>query len=210
MRYLFGLFLIFQCGMSHAQEDLPDYRSKRDVFVRIQDKTIRSDLAAFTMAGIDESMGKLPLQSIPVTAYTDRSISFGGDQVSVTMRAGVFLPTRHKLNYYDKYLVRIDNKPYVGYYGRVPTTTLGSLLVTVGGDTVTIPNEAYSDIYDPVFTYEDASGQIRSHNNVYFSADHSKIYIYLLNTSVPGGYEVTWVIADKKYVRRVVDYGFLK
>jgi hypothetical protein len=210
MRYLFVLFLIIRFSAVFAQDDLPDYRSKKDVFLRIQDKAIRSDLAAFTMAGIDESMGKLPLQSIPVTAYTDKSISFGGNGIAVTVTAGVFLPTAHKLNYYGNYLVRIDNKPYVGYYGRVPAENIVSVLVILDGDTVSIPKEAYADIYDPPFTYVDAGGQTRSHDNVYLSADHTKIYIYLLNTAVPGGYEVTWVIADKKYARRVVDYGFLK
>jgi hypothetical protein len=30
----------------------------------------------------------------------------------------------------------------------------------------------------------------------------------MLNSSGKGGYEVTWIIEDKKYLRRVIDYGF--
>ncbi len=50
----------------------------------------------------------------------------------------------------------------------------------------------------------------KSHNSVLVSADGRKIYIYMLKRESGGSYEVTWVIQDKKYLRRVVDFGFLK
>ena len=30
----------------------------------------------------------------------------------------------------------------------------------------------------------------------------------MLNSDGKNGYEVTWVLQDKKYLRRVIDYGF--
>ena len=35
-----------------------------------------------------------------------------------------------------------------------------------------------------------------------------KYYIYMLNGEGAGRYEVTWVIQDKHYLRRVVDWNF--
>jgi hypothetical protein len=80
----------------------------------------------------------------------------------------------------------------------------------IGKDSVAIPPAAYADLYEPDFTYRDGAGQIKSYNKVYISPDKKKIYIYMLNRDEAGSYEVTWVIQDKKYLRRVVDFGFLK
>jgi hypothetical protein len=51
---------------------------------------------------------------------------------------------------------------------------------------------------------------VKSYNKVFVSPDKKKVYIYMLNRDNLGSYEVTWVIQDKKYLRRVVDFGFLK
>ena len=136
-------------------------------------------------------------------------ISFSNSS-SVTINAEPFVPAKHKLFYYDKkYLLRIDNKAFFGDYGKVPKTAIANVTVVIGGDTIAIPREAYADLFNPVFTYNEA-GVNKSHNSVYLSADGKKIYIYMLKPETGGSYEVTWVIQDKKYVRRVVDFGFLK
>jgi hypothetical protein len=36
------------------------------------------------------------------------------------------------------------------------------------------------------------------------------MYVYMLNRDDTGSYEITWVIQDRKYLRRVLDYGFSK
>ena len=72
------------------------------------------------------------------------------------------------------------------------------------------PPAAYADLYEPDFTYRDAAGTVKSYNKVLISPDKKKIYIYMLNRDELGSYEVTWVIKDKQYLRRVVDFGFLK
>ena len=76
-------------------------------------------------------------------------------------------------------------------------------------DTVAIPPAAYFDLYHPNFTYSQ-SGSQKSYNGVYVSNDKRTVYIYMLNRDDLGSYEVTWVIQDKQYLRRVVDFGFLK
>jgi len=212
MRFVFVVLLVGLSYWCNAQnDDYPDYRSKKDIFSRIVEKDIRSDIASYSMGGIDESIGKLPLKTVPITALATNSISFANNNIQVTVTGGVFDPSKHKLGYYgeEKYLVKIDNKPYFGNYGKVPNTTIENVTVVIDRDTVPIPATAFSDLYNPIFTVNDGGVQ-KSNNKVYLSADGRKVYVYMLKQESGGSYEVTWVIQDKKYVRRVVDFGFLK
>jgi len=58
------------------------------------------------------------------------------------------------------------------------------------------------------FTYSDQETE-RTRDAVYKSKDGRKIYLYLFSKDDTGSYEVTWIIQDKKYLRRVLDYGLL-
>ncbi len=110
----------------------------------------------------------------------------------------------------EKHLLRIDNHPYYGgKIGDVPKTTIEAVTVVVDKDTVPIPPAAFSDLYDPKFSFSE-SGSTRTRNALYLSADKftHTFYIYMLNIE-NGGSEFTWVIRDKQYLRRIVDFGFL-
>jgi hypothetical protein len=216
MRTLFLLLItLTSLSLSAQDKEFPDFRSKKENFLRMQEKDIRVDLASFTMGGMDESMGKGKLAAIPATAYSDDSITFRGkdlqgNNVQVTIKAIPFDQSKHKLQYYNKeHLVRIDGKPFYGNYGEVPRTQIASVTVLIGKDSVAIPPAAYFDLYEPDFSYTEG-GIVKSYNKVYLSPDKTKIYIYMLNRDPNGSYEVTWVIKDKQYLRRVVDFGFLK
>lgn len=211
MRVALVVLLVCVSYWCHAQnDDYPDYRSKKDIFTRIVEKDIRGDIASYSMGGIDESIGKNPLKTVPITSMGSNFISFANDDIHVTIAGGVFDPSKHKLGYYDeKYLVKIDNKPYFGNYGKVPNTTIQNVTVVIDADTVSIPATAYLDLYNPIFSVTEGGVQ-KSNNKVYLSADGHKVYVYMLKQEAGGSYEVTWVIQDKKYLRRVVDFGFLK
>jgi hypothetical protein len=204
------------CGLLSAQDlDFPDYRSKKDNFAKIQDKAIRAEIASFALAAVDESIGKAPLKTITILTYGSNFMTFQGmndkkENIQVSIRTGLFNPAKHKLMIQDKHLLRIDNHPYYGgSYGEMPKTTIEAVTVVVDKDTVAIPPAAYSDLYDPKFSFSE-SGTIRTRNSVYLSSDKFShtFYIYMLNID-NGGVEFTWVIRDKQYLRRVVDYGFL-
>ncbi|MDB5247376.1 MAG: hypothetical protein JWQ40_1770 [Segetibacter sp.] len=211
MRIILVVLCFYITNACAAQDpNFPDYRSKKDIFTRIVEKDIRSDIASFSMGGLDESLGKLPLKTLPATAVGSNFITFETDNLQVKIVGGTFDPKQHKLGYYEeKYLVKIDNKPYFGDYGKVPKTTIQSVTVIAGRDTIVVPPAAYVDLYNPIFSVMDRGVQ-KSQNKVFLSADGRKIYIYMLKTEAGGSYEVTWVIQDRKYLRRVVDFGFLK
>lgn len=210
MRILFSLFFISITVLSRAQDlDYPDYRTKKDNFIKINDKDIRADVASFALAGVDESVGKAQLNTVPIKDYGPGFMTFEDENIRVTVKTGTFNPGKHKMMFSEKHLVRIDNKPYYGgNYGEVPHTTIEAVTVLVGKDTVPIPATAFFDLYDPKFSFNQ-SGSTRTRNAVYLSRDKHTFYIYMLNIE-SGGSEFTWVIRDKQYIRRVVDFGFLK
>jgi hypothetical protein len=204
------LILLFLTAGSAMSQDLdyPDFRSKKDNFSKINDQIIRNDVASFALAGIDESIGKAQLQTVPVADYSQNIMKYSNDNIQVVIKTSFFMPTKHKMQFSDKHLVKIDGKPYYGgIYGEQPHTIIESVTVLVGKDTVPIPATAYSDLYEPKFSFNE-NGATRSRNGVYLSNDKHTFYIYMLNID-NGGAEYTWVIRDKQFIRRVVDFGFL-
>lgn len=189
-------------------KDFPDYRTKKESFAKVSDKTIRADLGVFTIGGIEESIGKLPLKKISPFSYTKSLMSFKADNIEITVTTARFEPTGRKLTTIEDHLVKIDNKPFYGAYGETPVTAIKSITVRINKDTIVIPPAAYGDLYNLNFTYKDKAGTERTANGVYFSADGKRMYIYLLSRDETGSYEVTWIVEDKKYLRRVVDWGF--
>lgn len=184
--------------------DFPDYRPKRENLSKVTDPGVKHDLVFFTLAGLDQRVGQPQATSLSVTAYGGDYVTFGQDQLQVTIKSMPFVAGKRKLNYIDKHLIRIDNKPYFGNYGVEPTTAIQSVTVIDGKDTVRLPAAAFADLYQPLFMYTDG-GSTRTHNGVYQSADKHTLYIYMLNKEVNGYYEVTWIIRDHQYLRRVVD-----
>ncbi len=188
---------------------MPDYRSKRDMLSKIPEKDVQADVSTFAMAGLDLGITRLPLRSMSISDYGDNFLKFDSGNIKISITSTTFYPARHKLQYIEKYLTRIDNKAYYGSYGKLPKSVIQSVVVVVDHDTVPIPPIAYTDLYEPRFTYKEG-GTAKSYNSVYFSPNNHAIYIYLLCNDGMGGYEVTWVIQDKKYLRRIVDFNILK
>lgn len=213
MRLIYCFILMCTVLPSFAQDDLPlpDYRNKKENYSRMAEKDLKANVASFAFAALEDRLGKAPLRALPATDYGANFITFEGDGIRVTIKSGLFEQSKHKLQYYnEKHLVKIDGKPYYGSYGIIPQYTVGSVTVIMDKDTVAFPAAATMDLYSPVFTYADDKGVARTHNGVYFSPDNRTMYIYMINKETIGSYEVTWIIQDKKYLRRVVDSGILK
>jgi hypothetical protein len=204
---LIGLFYASFCGAQKNYE-YTDTRKKTESFKKMPQKDIRADLATFTMAGIDESVGKAALKKISFNTFGPDSMKFEGDNIKATITTAPFDASKHKMDYDEKYLIKIDRKTYYGNYGSVPKTYISRVTVTIGNDTIFIPPTAYFDLYNLNLTYNDKGVQ-RTANGIYLSKDGHKVYLYLLCKDGTGSYEVTWVIQDKKYLRRVLDYGIL-
>ncbi|MBS1667662.1 MAG: hypothetical protein JST58_09825 [Bacteroidetes bacterium] len=210
MRILLVLIVCSIAYGSFAQElDFTDFRRKNEGFSHITNKSMRNDLASFTLGGLDESIGKGQLKKMPVTSYGNDFITFDSNQIKVIIKTGPFFATKHKMIKEGDHVVKIDNKPYFGNYGKIPSVGIYSLTVIVDKDTVPIPANAIANLYNPQLTYFEG-GVMKTKCAVYLSPDKHSFYIYMLNMDNMGGYEVTWVIQDKQFVRRVIDYGFIQ
>ncbi len=139
MKLIFLFSLLCTVITVYAQDEYPDMRSKKDNFKKVSQKDVRSDAATFTMSGIDESISTKPLVSIPVTDYSKEHIQFAGNGIEVSISAGDFEAAKHKLTYSEKYLIKIDNKPYYGKYTEVPKHSIANVSVVIDKDTVAIP-----------------------------------------------------------------------
>jgi hypothetical protein len=207
----FIIFLSLLYGFSCSAQrfyDFQDTRKKNESFAKFPKNEIRADLATFTLSGIDEAVGKDELQKIPFTTFGDAFMNFEGGDIKASIKLSPFDKSKHKLDYDEKYLIRIDRKTYYGDYGNMPRTYISNITLLIGNDTVSIPPAAYADIYNLNLTYTD-KGTLRSRNGIYKSKDGSRIYLYVFCKNNSGSYEVTWIIQNKIYLRRVLDYGFM-
>lgn len=210
MRIILSILFCSIINFSFSQDDdIPDYRSKKDNFLKMQEKDIRADLSQFTFGGIGESLTKHKLDALPLIGAKDNAIIFSGDTATVQITTGSFDATKHKVTWYnDKYAVKLDNHAFLGTENKVPKHTITSVMAIIGLDTVVVPPAAFADLYEPHLYYNDAKGSKKTYCSVYMSADRRKYYIYMVNGEGTGRYEVTWVIQDKHYLRRVIDWGF--
>lgn len=210
MKTFFVAIAILYAFSSSAQRfyDYQDTRRKNESFIKLPKNEIRADLATFTLSGIDEAVGKDELKKIPFAKFGADYMNFEGENIKAAIKLSPFDPKKHKLDFDEKYLIRIDRKTYYGGYGSIPKTYISRITLTIGNDSIIIPPAAYADLYNLNLTYTDKGTQ-RSRNGIYKSNDGHRIYLYLFCKDNTGSYEVTWIIQDKKYLRRVLDYGFM-
>jgi len=203
-----GILYGFSCSAQRFYE-YQDTRKKNESFIRLPKTEIRADLATFTLSGIDEAVGKDELKKIPFATFGPDFMNFEGDGIKASIKLSPFDASKHKLYYDEKYLIKIDKKTYYGGYSNIPKTYISNITLSIGTYSVAIPAAAYSDLFNLNLTYMD-KGTLRSRNGIYTSKDSRRIYLYLFCKDDTGSYEVTWVIQDGKYLRRVLDYGFLQ
>ena len=209
---ILGLIFLLSTYYSQAQyqidENIPDTRNKRESFARLPKDDIRTDVATFAMAGIDESMGRADLKKITYSSFTTNSMTFDGEGVKCIVTTGLFDFNKHKLDYDEKYITKIDKKPYYGGYPNMPKTTISNITMIIGKDTVAIPAAAYADLFNLNLFYKDKTGKQRSTDMIYFSKFDNRVYLYLFSKDETGSYEVTFVIHARKYEKRILDYDF--
>ncbi len=205
---VFAIAIFFTVQGFAQNSDMPDSRRKTESFERFHTMDVRAELATFTLAGIGEGAPTTPLEKVPYTSLGKDSIVFEGGGIKAEVTTAPFDPAKHKLNYEDKYLVRIDRRPYYGDYGKVPKTEISKVMLIIRGDTVNIPPAAYSDLFNLHFTYLD-KGVERTTDAVYISKVGQRVYLYLYSRNRTGSYEVTWIIQDRRYLRRILDYDLM-
>ncbi len=184
-----------------------DTRKRSESFAKLP-PDLKSELSTFTFSGIGEGIKRDPLVKVPYTSIGADFITIEAADIKATITTAPFDITKHRIDYDEGWPIKIDRKAYYGGYGAIPKKYISNITILMGKDTVVIPPTAYADLFNLNFAYLD-KGTERTTNGIYRSVNPHRLYLYLFCKDNTGSYEVTWIIYDKKYVRRVLDYGFM-
>lgn len=212
------LSFLFCCCSCFAQvpNAFPDSNKESDGYEELPAGIIKKEISYFNISGgnfsLEDSLAKVNLIEIPMSTYTNTSVTFSLGKISIKISAAPFDSSKHDLIYASPeqpYLALIDKKRFWGTDGGVPKEKISSVSYKNGSKSYQLPDSAIHNLYEPNFCNKyESENKVFCHCKVYQSMDKKRTYIFMLNSDGAGGYEVTWVLEDGKYVRRVVDYGF--
>lgn len=117
------------------------------------------------------------------------TIVFEEKEIQVVLTSGKFDKSKHSFEYFKDSPTGIevidDDLPY-GTDGKMPTTEYRSIEVNIHGKRVSLPKDAYSDLYEPTF--------LTDHNSVYYDKESDILYIVANNNYAERPYKV--LLAD--------------
>ena len=135
------------------------------------------------------------------------TIVFEGKEIQVTLATEKFDKDKHSFKYHKEYrdvIEKIDGKPFWGTDGNMPKKEYKNIEVKIRGKQVSIPQSAYSDLYQPNL-YTDLNFV---YNFVYYDKDNDILYIVANNGDGAGAYMVCWQIEKGVYKGRKVGIPF--
>ncbi|MBL0128557.1 MAG: hypothetical protein IPP83_14130 [Flavobacteriales bacterium] len=142
-------------------------------------------------------------------ALSDDEVRFEGRGVRVQISQQPFDSLKAKIGYGStdsyRFVCAINGAPFWGTDGDRPTRMLSGLSVTIDGGMVEIPRRAWSDLYQPNLCFVDGNGKPYCDCVVARSADNKRVYVHMSNSDGAGGYTVTWIFINGRYVRRVLE-----
>lgn len=190
-----------------AQEAFHD---NRESFDNLPKGAIRKEVACFSTAGEDEKNNSIKPGKATIVKSGKNYSTFKYGNVTVNIKIKSFDRTKYKIKRNaDGHVTKINDKFVFGTDGGLPSTAFQSVEIIIDTDTVRLPQRAYADLFQPRIC---VAGGARESNDtcpkIFISSDKKRIYIFSWHSDGAGAYEVTWVIRDKKYLRRVVDYAY--
>lgn len=129
------------------------------------------------------------------------SVAFIGENIRVTLSRKAFSKSKHSFTY-DKnhFLKSIDFKKAWGTDGNLPINRYDKILVTFGSQTMELPFEAISGLYEPNLS--------PNFTQVYYDKANDTLYITALNSDGAGSYALALIIENKKYRERIISIPF--
>ncbi len=189
-------------GKSAQSEVLKKLNNKTIVFVYNYDKAtdgnwIYTDEEGYIYNDRVKWIHKFPI--IAKGIAKGNTIVFEGKEIQVVLTSGKFDKSKHSFEYFKDSPTGIevidDELPY-GTDGKMPTTEYRSIEVNIHGKRVSLPKDAYSDLYQPTF--------LTDHNSVYYDKESDILYIVANNNYADRPYMVCWQIEKGSYKGRKV------
>jgi len=130
-----------------------------------------------------------------VTIFPDwKAIDLKSGKIKVRVNTALYISRKHKFQKIDEDTYLIDGKRFWGTDGEIPKTAIGSIQISSNNIPITLPVNAYNDLYEP------------SLRTLRFTAGPGNtIYIKMDNSDGAGAYTIIWIIRDNKYYGRYID-----
>ena len=189
-------------GKSAQSKVLKRLNNKTIVFIYNYDKAtdgnwIYTDEEGYIYNDRVKWIHKFPIIAKGITK--GNTIVFEGKEIQVILTSGKFDKSKHSFEYFKDSPTGIevidDELPY-GTDGKMPTTEYRSIEVNIHGKRVSLPKDAYSDLYEPTF--------LTDHNSVYYDKESDILYIVANNNYAERPYKVCWQIEKGVYKGRKV------
>ena len=189
-------------GKSAQSEVLKKLNNKTIVFVYNYDKAtdgnwIYTDEEGYIYNDRVKWIHKFPI--IAKGIAKGNTIVFEGKEIQVVLTSGKFDKSKHSFEYFKDSstgIEVIDDALLYGTDGKMPTTEYRSIEINIHGKRVSLPKDAYSDLYEPTF--------LTDHNSVYYNKESDILYIVANNNYAERPYMVCWQIEKGVYKGRKV------
>ena len=190
-------------GKSAQSKVLKKLNNKTIVFVYNYDKAtdgnwIYTDEEGYIYNDRVKWIHKFPI--IAKGIAKGNTIVFEGKEIQVVLTSGKFDKSKHSFEYFKDSSTGIevidDPALLYGNDGKMPTTEYRSIVINIHGKQVSLPKDAYSDLYQPTF--------LTDHNSVYYDKESDILYIVANNNYADRPYKVCWQIERGVYKGRKV------
>ena len=189
-------------GKSAQSKVLKRLNNKTIVFAYNYDKTtdgnwIYTDEEGYIYNDRVKWIHKFPI--IAKGIAKGNTIVFEGKEIQVILTSGKFDKSKHSFEYFKEFstgIEVIDDALLYGTDGKMPTTEYRSIEINIHGKRVSLPKDAYSDLYEPTF--------LTDHNSVYYDKESDILYIVANNNYAERPYKVCWQIEKGVYKGRKV------
>ena len=190
-------------GKSAQSKVLKKLNNKTIVFVYNYDKAtdgnwIYTDEEGYIYNDRVKWIHKFPI--IAKGIAKGNTIVFEGKEIQVILTSGKFDKSKHSFEYFKDSSTGIevidDPALLYGNDGKMPTTEYRSIVINIHGKQVSLPKDAYSDLYEPTF--------LTDHNSVYYDKESDILYIVANNNYADRPYKVCWQIERGVYKGRKV------
>ena len=187
--YIIFVFLFLKTVYSYGQANAIISES----LTTVSDSLMKIEVSSFTLKG--STLKKI--DSLRKTLLIEIPISYCTDKVVLLSKSKFFGSIGTYINIY--------------FNGDLTNRTLDSIfLVTHSHLWVRIPKDAYKGILSFYKCNFNSSKKQKEHFSsflkAFYSKDYKRLYIYMLCGKESSKYEVTWVIINDDYLKRIVDY----
>ena len=161
---------------------------KQESIIYLTDTLIRNEISLFNVNSFTATNTNIhfrpKLSEIPLEVCTDSSAFF------------------HKGNLYASEIIVHISSENINSTSRIKEVNFFHYKYGI-----TLPDSAISGLYQPKFCSElqNSKSAVSSNCRVFRSEDKRRVYIYMLNGDGNASYEVTWIIKDSKYFKRIID-----